>query len=315
MNNLSPFAGIPVPIMKLPPWFSGQMGVKGSDTAEGLRMASTSLVYFVDKTNPRADDNNDGTDPREPLETIAQAITLNNATIDWAVFGGTKPYNWIFIGAGIYEEALTSLPHYCHVVGEGILGTDGSTEIHPAAGSAIAGTQINARWSNIWFETETAVPVVDFNICNNVILENCAVVRGIAGLATIGVQTTNASHMQILSTIFVSGVANLPIGIQHLGGANIFAHACRHIGNYILAGTTGIDIAANCTASGALIMQNVIGGRPVTGILDANGGTMCVDNWITASVDAISHVNLATNCIANHVIDAAVGAVEAANTD
>lgn len=316
MNNLSPFAGIPVPMMKLPPWFGGQMGVAGSETEEGLRMASRSLVYYVDKTNPLASDASDGTDPRHPLATIAQAITLSNATIDWADdYGGTKPYNWIFIGPGVYAEALTSLPHYCHVVGEGVLGTDGSTEIHPAAGAAIAGTQINGRWSNIWFECETAVPVVDFNICNNVILENCAIVRGIAGLATVGVQTTNASHMQIISCIFTSGVAALPIGIQHLGGANIFAHACRHIGNFISAGTTGIDIAANCTASGALIMQNVISGRPVTGILDANGGTTCVDNWITASVDAISHVNLATNCIANHVIDAAVGAVEAAGTD
>jgi len=313
--NQSPFLGIPVPMLKLPPWYGGQFGVPGSDTPEGLRLGSESIVYYVDHANSLATDANDGTDPRYPKATIASAITASNATIDWTSYGGTKSYNWIFVGPGAYAEALTSLPHYCHVVGTGILGTDGATEIHPAAGSAIAGTQINARWSNIWFETETAVPVCDFDICNNVVLEHCAIVKGIAGLATIGVQTNNASHMQIYSCFFTSGVANIAIGIQFLGGANKFAHACRVVGNYIMAATTGIDIPANCTASGAVIAQNIIAGRPTTGISDLNGGTYCVDNWITAGTDAISHANLATNCIANHVLDAAVGAVEATGTD
>lgn len=306
----------PIPLQQFPPFFGSLFGVAGRDTLDGLRMGSRGMVYYVDRTNPTANDTNDGTNPRFPKLTIASAITASEATIDWAdAFGGTKPYNWIFIGPGLYAEALTTLPHYCHIVGTGVIGTDGATEIHPAAGSAIAGTHINARWSNIWFETETAVPVIDFNICNNVILEGCAVVRGIAGLATVGVQYTNASHAQIVGCQFVSGVANLPIGIQYLGGAGQFAHAVKVIGNVIFAATTGIDIANTCTASAAFIQHNFIGGRPVTGILDANGGSYCVDNWITASVDAISHVNLATNCIANHVIDAAVGAVEAAGTD
>lgn len=307
---------VPIPQQKLTPWFMGQMGVPGSDTPEGLRMGSRSIVYYVDRTNTDANDNNDGTDPRYPKLTIASAITASNATIDWTdAYGGTKPYNWIFIGPGVYAEALTSLPHYCHVIGTGVLGTDGASEIHPAAGSAIAGTQINARWANIWFETETAVPIIDFNICNNVIVENCAIQRGIAALATIGIDYSNASHAQVYNCIFGSGVAGIPTGINFAGGANIFAHQVRIVGNYINCATTGINIPANCTASGALIMQNVIAGRPVTGIQDLNGGSYCVDNWVTASVDGISHANLATNCIANHVIDGAVGTVEAANTD
>lgn len=311
---MSVFAGVPTPMMKLAPWFHSQLGVPGSDTPEGLRMGSNCLVYYVDKTNPLANDANDGTDPRYPKLTIASAITASNATIDWTVFGGTQPYNWIFVGVGVYAEALTSLPHYCHVVGTGVLGTDGATEIHPTAASAIAGTQINCRWCNIWFETETAVPVMDFDICNNVMIEHCAIVRGIAGLATFGIQTNNASHMQIYNNIFCSGVADLPVGIQFLGGANKYAHCCRVVDNTIYAATTGIDIPANCTATGALIQRNVIA-RPVTGIQDLNGNSMVVDNWITASVDAINHANLATRCIANHVIDAAIGAVEATGTD
>jgi len=314
MFGITSFGSVPVPMEKWPPFYGGQMGVPGSDTAQGHRMGSTSLVYYVDKTHPNALDNNDGTDPRKPKLTIASAIAASNATIDWATFGGTKPYNWIYVGAGIYAEALTSLPHYCHVIGTGVLGTDGATEIHPAAGSALAGTQINARWSNIWFESETAVPVIDFDIANNVLLEGCAIVRGIAALATMGIQTNNTSHLQVANCLFCSGVADLPIGLQFLGGANKFAHCVRIVGNTIYAATTGIDIPANCTASGALIAQNVIA-RPTTGIQDLNGNSTCVDNWITAGVDAINHANSATRCIANHVLDNAVGAVEAAGTD
>ena len=304
---------VPIPQMKLPPWFGGQMGVPGSDTPEGLRMGTTGIVYYVDKNHSEANDNNDGTDPRAPKATIASAITASNATISWT--DDAYPYNWIFIAPGVYAEALTALPHYCHVVGTGVLGTDGATEIHPAAGSAIAGTQIDARWCNIWFESETAVPVIDFNICNNVIVENCAIQRGVAGLATIGIDFSNASHVQIYNNIFGSGVAALPTGINFAGGGGIFAHQVRIIGNIINCATTGINIPLTCTASGAVIAQNLICGRPVTGIQDLNGGSYCFDNWVTASVDGISHLNLATNCIANHVIDAAVGTVEAANTD
>jgi len=277
-------------------------------------MGTVGIVYYVDKTHPDASDNNDGTNPLAPKETIASAIAANNATIDWAVFGGTKPYNYIYVGVGAYAEALVSLPHYCHVIGTGILGTDGATEIHPAAGAALAGTQINGRWSNIWFETETAVPVIDFATCNNVLIEGCAIVKGIAGLATVGIQTDNASHLQVVNSIFCSGVADIGIGLQFLGGANKYAHCVRIVGNTIYAVTTGIDIPNNCTASGALIAQNIIA-RPTTGISDLNGGSWVVDNWISAGTDAINHAASATHCIANHVLDNAVGAVEAAGTD
>jgi hypothetical protein len=260
MFGITSFGSVPVPMEKWPPFYGGQLGVPGSDTPLGHRMGTTGIVYYVDKNHPNALDANDGTDPLEPKLTIASAITASNATIDWTQ--DAYPYNWIFVAPGAYAEALTSLPHYCHVIGTGVLGTDGATEIHPAAGSAIAGTQINCRWSNIWFECETAVPVIDFNIANNVMLDGCAIVRGIAGLATMGVQTNNTSHLQVSNSIFCSGVADLPIGLQFLGGANRFAHCVRIVGNTIYAATTGIDIPANCTASGAKPYRAAHHGHP-----------------------------------------------------
>jgi len=303
-----------VPQIFDPTRYPGQMGVVGAEVDEGLRTASRSVVYHVDRTNPRANDSNDGTDPKEPKLTIQSAITAHNARINWGdAFGGLLPHSTILVGPGVYAENLTPA-YYCRIIGLGILGTDSATEIHPATGSALAGTGLSLYLSNLWFEAETAVPVIDFGVCNNVVIEDCAVMMGIAGLATMGIQTDNASHSQFRRILFGSGVANLPIGMQHLGGANKFLHQCLIEDNRIFAATTGIDIPANCTASGSVIKSNVIVGRPVTGISDLNGGTYCIDNWVTASVDAINHANLATNCIANHVLDAAVGAVEAAGT-
>lgn len=272
----------------------------------------TGINYYVDQNNDAANDDNLGTDPYAPLETIQQAIDLSNATIDWTAT--PKIYNTIWVAPGVYAENLTPA-YYCVIVGTGQLGTDTATEIHPAAGSALTGTGLGLVLQNLRFEVETAVPVLDFGICNNSAVIGCELVRGIAGLATMAVQTDNATHLWLIENRVISGVANFPTGFQFLGGANKFLHASLIYHNWIFAATTGIDIPANCTASGTVIEKNIVVGRPVTGIQDLNGNTYCIDNWVTASVDGISHVNLATNCIANHVIDATVGTVEAANTD
>ena len=304
-------SGILPPMMKFPQFFQGQMGVPGSDTPLGLRLAPTSHVYFVDKNHPDATDSNDGTDPMKPKLTIGSAQAAAHANIDWA--HDSYAYNWIFVNPGTYEENLGGF-YYTHLIGLGLLGTDTAAEIHPVAGSAVAGTLLGAHFQNIRFECETAVPVIDVGIGNNSIIEGCEIVKGIADLATIGIEFDNATHVQILDNLFVSGVTNLAQGIVFNGGANQYAHACRIMRNTIWAATKGIAIAAACTATNCLIQGNVIA-RPTTGIEDLNTNSYVVDNWISALVDAISHALSTTHCIANHVLDNAVGAVEAVGTD
>lgn len=73
-----------LPIIKAPPWFGGQMGVRGSDTPLGFRMASRGNVFYVDSGHPLTSDANDGTDPNNPLRTITQALancTANNEDV------------------------------------------------------------------------------------------------------------------------------------------------------------------------------------------------------------------------------------------
>lgn len=55
--------------------YQGQFGVPGSDVQRGLRWESSGIVLFVDDNHPNASATADGTDPENPLTTIAAAIT------------------------------------------------------------------------------------------------------------------------------------------------------------------------------------------------------------------------------------------------
>jgi hypothetical protein len=301
-----------LPQIKVPEIHTPQWGIPESASPLGIRSESRAMVYYVDKTNPLANNANDGVSPLSPLLTIQAAITKSNAQIDWGdAFGGLMPHSWIIVGPGVYAENLTPA-YYCHIVGTGILGTDTATEIHPTTGSALAGTGLGLHLFNLWFESETAVPVLNFGVCNNTIIEQCVIAKGIAGLATIGIEFDNASHVQIRRCSFESGVAAFARGIVANGGANKYLHNCRIEDNRIFAVTDGILIAVDCTATQTVIKDNVIA-LPAAGINDLSADTYCVNNYITAT-DAIVHANSATMCIANHVINNGVGAVEAAGT-
>jgi hypothetical protein len=304
-----------MPQFKLPPWFGGQMGVPGSDTPLGFRNNPQGVVYYVDGSHPDANDVNDGTDPNEPKATIQSAITASNATITWA---NTPPYvgmNWIIVSPGAYAENLTP-PFYCKVIGLGLATgntTDICVNVHPAAGSPLAGTGLASHWFNIRFECDTAVPVIDFDVMNSCVFENCAITDGNPGLATVGIDTTDANSSWIMGCLFKGNTNPLTIGIRSTGDF----YSCRVIGNEICAVTTGIDLSGAALVGNAIAAHNYIwGGGAVllgTGIDDSVvGDLLCAGNWITAT-DAISHAD-ANMTIDNHVINAGVGAIELVGT-
>jgi len=303
-----------LPQLKLPPWFGGQMGVPGSDTPLGFRQAPQGLVYYVDGSHPDASDNNDGTDPNQPKETIQSAITASNATITWA---NTPPYegqNWIIVAPGVYAENLTPT-YYCKIIGQGQAnGGDVCVNVEPTTGSPLAGTGLGLHLYNIRFTANTAVPVLDFGVCNSCIIENCMIVDGNPGLATVLIDMTAAGGTKIIGCNLTYTASAPPIGIRSTG--NFFD--CAVIGCKIAAATTGIDLSTGGLFGNSILAHNYIydgtGALLTTGIDDSTtGDTLCVDNWVTA-VDAISHAN-ASLTIANHVINAGVGAVELTGTD
>jgi hypothetical protein len=63
-----------LPMRKFPPFFTGQLGIVGSDTALGLREHTTGKVFYVDVNHPLANTSNDGTSPDAPLSTITAAL-------------------------------------------------------------------------------------------------------------------------------------------------------------------------------------------------------------------------------------------------
>lgn len=305
--------GVPqLPLTRQTPWYPGQLGIRGSDNSLGLRIEPQCHVWYVDGSHPLANDESDGTDPDKPLATIQAAITKNNATITWA---DTPPYNgmnWIIVQPGQYAENLTP-PYYCRIVGLGLATgntTDVCVDVHPASGSALAGTGLACHWYNIRFEVDTAVPVIDFGVMNSCVFENCMITDGNPGLATVGLDTTDANSSQILSCRFTGNSNPHTIGIRSTGDF----YSCVVRDCQIAAVTTGIHLSDGAGLCGnALIAHNYIA-YPVNGIICANGGAWVVDNWIAASADAISHTD-ANLTIANHIALAGAGAVELAGTD
>lgn len=63
------------PLTRLPPFFPGQWGIRGSDNKLGLRSHTDGAVYYVNPNHPDANDSVDGTNPDAPLITVAAAIT------------------------------------------------------------------------------------------------------------------------------------------------------------------------------------------------------------------------------------------------
>jgi hypothetical protein len=290
----------------------GIWGFRGT-ARYGKNAGDTALNYYVDKNHANGNDGNDGTDPEAPFVTIQAAITASNALIDWA--DTPSEFNTIWVAPGQYAENLTP-PFYCEVIGTGLAtgnSTDICVDVHPVAGSALAGTGLGAHWRNIRFTTDTAVPVIDFDVMNSCVFENCAITDGNPGLATVGIDTTDANSSWILNCVFKGNTNPLTIGIRSTG--DFFS--CRVMGCEICAVTTGIDLSGAALVGNAVAAFNMIwGGGAVllgTGIDDSVvGDLLCAGNWITAT-DAISHADAAMT-IDNHVMNAGAGAIETVGT-
>jgi len=66
----------PVPLTRLNPWYPGQLGgVPGVSTETGLRTDTNGTIFYVDPNAVGVSDLRDGTDPNEPLATVAAALT------------------------------------------------------------------------------------------------------------------------------------------------------------------------------------------------------------------------------------------------
>lgn len=241
----------------------------GANLIEGLPQYLLGNQYFV-STND-GNDNNAGTSPDKPVATIAAAITLSNATINWSYT--PKKYNVIWVEPGVYAENLTPA-YYAHICGLGVRGTDTMSEIHVATGSVFTGTFLGSGLHNLWIEGEQAsTPLLDLGICNNSLIRDCVFALGANVAGVVAIDTENCTHLTVEGCDFESGqLQDLAYAIYNRGGADKFAHNVRYRRNNIFAQTCGIYIASNCVASQAIAEENIINVKTTGTGIDGYGG-------------------------------------------
>jgi len=64
-----------LPLTRLNPFYPGQIGVLGTWNKTGLRQTCEGAIYYVDPNFPGVSDARDGTDPSDPLATVAAALS------------------------------------------------------------------------------------------------------------------------------------------------------------------------------------------------------------------------------------------------
>ena len=111
------------PLLKLRPWYNGPYGIDGAESALGVRTEGRPVVLYVDDTHPRANDNNWGTHPLNPKETVQSAVdsiflvegslivVAAEASITESVtIGPARPTNCTIMGVGGNRHQPTWAP-------------------------------------------------------------------------------------------------------------------------------------------------------------------------------------------------------------
>jgi hypothetical protein len=96
-----------LPLVRATPFYPGQWGIPGSDNSLGLRTVPQAKVFYVDPSDPLANDSNDGTLPAAPLVTIQQAV--DNCT------SGNGDH--IVVMPGTYDEDIVITKDYITLMG------------------------------------------------------------------------------------------------------------------------------------------------------------------------------------------------------
>lgn len=226
---------------------------------QNLSVLTAGTVYYVHKDGNSVD----GLSWETAYTTIAAAITVSNATIDWT---GNEEDNVIVIAPGTYAESLTTPPYYCHMIGLGVgtLANSGmSVRIEPASGVALSGTLLGLHLHNIAFVSVGAVDIIDGEIVNDCLFERCMFAPGDGDVVNM-ISTNTSDGLNIIGCKFKSGLgggAGATRAILFQGGADKYWHN-GIIRDCIIAGLdatgTGIKIEVDCTATESIIKNNII---------------------------------------------------------
>jgi len=316
------------PQTRIQPMWPGQMGVPGSDLANGLRTQSQGVTLFVDANHLDKSDAHDGTDPEHPLATIGGAITrLGTMQTAGVICEGSV----IYVAEGNYAESVvtpTSVvgPNYVTLVGLGGMGspywtsglaTDPCLDIR-AIGWRVTGFHFGAPVTDACIVLQNQAPTVACVATGAVIDSNYF--DGLA-VGLYGIWQHGAAEVQILNNKFArfnnagntatglvsDGVVALPL--RNIVAGNEFMDGDNHMvfpgngnmvrGNVFQAvGVTYTAIQILNTSTGANPgNHNVVTGNILPGDYSNAGGYRggAADVWIGNLAEDIAEAEVADN--------------------
>lgn len=219
----------PLPLTRFPTLFPGQMGgVPGTDNETGLRMHTSGAVFYVDPNAIGVSDQRDGTNPLDPLATIAAALTKCQAyrgdviavmaNGGWQYANPASGYN-----TPISEEVIVTVP------GVRIVG------VFPSGSPGVMWSPVNA------LGTCLTIHAID------VLVEGFAFVGGLLGGRAINVEwdgfTTFGDNVTIRHCLFDDDI-DIGIQLENSWYAQIYGNffqECDEYGIYVDPAGAGID--------------------------------------------------------------------------
>lgn len=258
------------------------------------------FYYFVDKVN--GSDGNSGLKPHVAKATIAAAITLANARIDW----GTSPWakrSVIVVAPGTYAENLTSLPYggVLYGCGKDLRDGEAGVKIKPASGVPI---DVNA-WSNgsvfnFGFEATGVNQVFDAAILNNCHFEDCFFTGPAETVTAAASLVTNDC---VKTTFRRCWFANAAIGMKfdYVDGGDSISYLLVEDCIISGVGTAGIYTSLNLVGPHSIVRRTDIfgGGQTLAIGVDDNSGILQLSNCNITATDPVQGCRAADGCYGN----------------
>lgn len=219
-------------------------------------------VYYVNKGMATS---GAGTSWTTAYKTIAEAITVTNARIDWAASPWAKS-DVIIIAPGSYDENLTAVPYGCIMIGAEFDMKDGQigVKIAPSSGSPIdVASAVNISFYNIGFHSTGANPVFDAEILNNVLFHGCYFTGPVeTSTAAAGIVSKDSVKLHVIDSII--SCCDKGIDINYADANDSFSHALIKGTIFDQIDTAGIEISTNLVGPSSRVIDCYFFGGGVT---------------------------------------------------
>lgn len=272
---------------------------------------TSSVYYFVDSLT--GSDDYSGLSHDRPKATIAAAITLSNARVDWTDTEYATG-DVIVVSPGQYAENLTSLPYGGTIVGLGdslfCKGGYGGVSIMPATGAAVDVTSaLDCTIRNVAFkQIATAGAIFQADNFNQCWLDHCFF-EGIVGASpstTRGFEVVkDMTKSKLTNCTFTLCKTGIYINTDNVNEKSINSSLFENI-RIQFADVAGFHFDTNCNATMTLVNNCNVGDNSETLALgmddDSDQVTVANSNFWATNCDPADGGSYYCNCYLNGVL-------------